>query len=156
MKKKSKAAFVFKSLVFFALVTGLTANNVCEGQSIVGKWKMISNTFYYTAEGATKQGQAKQVNLLPTSASVISEFKSDHTFTKTTHMDESSAPSLLNGTWTLAGDKLTVTVDPKYNPKKGHESMNLSIKITGNSMIMTDTEHSNNMISKMDTNAERI
>jgi hypothetical protein len=156
MKKISKAAFIFKTLVFFTLVTGLSAYNVCEGQSIVGKWKIISNTFYYTAEGAVKQGQAEHVNLLPTSASVISEFKSDHTFTKTTHIDESSAPSFLNGTWTLAGDKLTMTVDPKYNPKKGHESMSLSIKITGNSMIMTDTEHISKMISKMDTNAERI
>ncbi len=156
MKKISKAAFILKALVFFALLTALSAKNVCEGQSIVGKWKIISNTFYYTAEGEAKQGQAKQVNLLPTSASVISEFKSDHTFSKTTHTDESSAPSFLTGTWTLTGDKLTMTVDPKYNPKKGHESMSLSIKITGNSLIMNDTEHINKMISQMDTNAERI
>jgi len=99
MKKTSKAAFIFKTLVFFTLVTGLSAKNVCEGQSIVGKWKIISNTFFYTAEGAVTQGRAEQVNLLPTSASVISEFKSDHTFTKTTHIDESSAPSFLNGTY---------------------------------------------------------
>ena len=156
MKKISNTVFKFKTLVFFMLVTGLSASNICEGQSIVGKWKIISNIFYYTAEGTAKQGQAEQVNLLPKSASVISEFKSDHTFTKTTHTDESSAPSFLNGTWAMAGDKLTLTVDPKYNPKKGHESMTMSIKITGNSMIMTDTEHTNKMISKMDTNAERI
>ena len=39
--------------VFFALSTSMT----CEGQPIVGKWKFVSTTLYFTPEGAAAQGQ---------------------------------------------------------------------------------------------------
>src|SRR5664279_1606607 len=137
MKKISWLA-PFGKLLFilcFFVSAGFTR---CEGQAIVGKWKMVSTTTYFTPEAAAKQGgKMIVVNPVPASASIISEFKSDHTYLTTTSSATSPAPSTLGGTWSISGDKLTVTVDPKYHPGKGVESSTTVISITGNVLMIT-------------------
>ena len=131
--------------------------NRCEAQAIVGKWKMVSTTTFFTAEGAAKQGGKTSVlNPVPASASIISEFKSDHTYLTTTSSSTSPTPSTLGGTWSLSDNKLTITVDPKYHPAKGVELSTVTISITGNTLMITRHIEENNIVAKMVTNAERI
>ena len=147
---------VYKIIFVATAFISINAFNPCAAQSIVGKWKMVSTTSYFTAEGAAKQGKTSYVNPVPSTASIISDFKSDHTYLTTTSSATSPTPSILGGTWSLNGDRLTITVDPKYKPRKGVESSTVTISINGNSMIITHNIENNNMVSKMTTTAERI
>jgi hypothetical protein len=144
-------------MLFIVTCFVAAAVNRCAGQDIVGKWKMVSTTTYFTSEGAAKQGgKTSVINPVPASASIISEFKSDHTYLTTTSSAASPTPSTLGGTWSLSDNKLTVTVDPKYHPRKGVESSTTIISITGNTLMMTKHIEENNIVAKMVTNAERI
>jgi Lipocalin-like domain len=147
---------VYKIIFVVTAFVSINAFNRCEAQSIVGKWKMVSTTSYFTAEGAAKQGKTSYVNPVPSTASVVSDFKSDHTYLTTTSSATSATPTVLGGTWSLNGDKLTITVDSKYKPRKGVESSTVTISINGNSLIMTNNIEDNKMVSKMTTTAERI
>ena len=156
MKKISWFAVTGKMLFIISCMISAGFSR-CEGQSLVGKWKMVSTTTYFTADGASKQGgKTSVVNPVPASASIISEFKSDHTYLTTTSSATSPTPSTLGGTWSISGDKLTVTVDPKYHPRKGVESSTTVISITGNTLMITKHIEENNIVAKIVTNAERI
>ena len=155
-KKINWLSMSYKTL-FIALCFISAGLNRCVGQTIVGKWKMVSTTTYFTAEGSAKQGgKTSIVNPVPASASIISEFKSDHTYLTTTSSATSPTPSTMGGTWSLSDNKLTVTVDSKYHPAKGVESSTVTISITGNTLMITKHIEENNIVSKMVTNAERI
>ena len=156
MKKISSLAPLCKMFFILSCIVSVGFNR-CEGQSIVGKWKMVSTTTYFTADGAAKQGgKTSIVNPVPASASIISEFKSDHTYLTTTSSSTSPTPSTMGGTWTVSNDKLTITVDPKYHPQKGVELSTVIISITGNTLMITKHIEENNIVAKMVTNAERI
>jgi len=139
----------------FAIVAATTFTT-CQSQTIVGKWKMISSTSYFTAEGAARQGKTFLTNPLPSTASITTEFKSDHTYTTTTSTGSNPTPNTLGGNWSLTGDRLTITVDPKYKPSDELKSSTITVSITGNTMIMTNNIIPNAMVSKMTTKAERI
>jgi hypothetical protein len=64
--------------------------------------------------------------------------------------------TMIGGNWSLSGDQLTITVDPKYKPQPGVESSVLTISISGNTLTMSNHAMSNKMVSKMVTTAERI
>ena len=147
---------ILKPVVSVIAIIASTAFTYCQAQSIVGKWKMVSTTSYFTAEGAAKQGKDTYTNAVPSTASIISEFKPDHTYLTTTSSASSPTPHMLGGNWSLTGDRLTITVDPKYKPGKELESSTITISITGNTMIMTNNIIANPMVSKMTTKAERI
>ena len=141
-------------IISFMLIAGF---NQCVAQALVGKWKMVSTTTYFTAAGAARQGgKTSVVNPLPASASIISDFKADHTYLTTTSSESSTTPSVLGGTWSLSDNTLTVTVDPKYHPRKGVESSSATISISGNTMMITKPIQANDIVTKMVTNAERI
>lgn len=156
MKKISWLSPLYKMLFIVACFTSAGFNR-CEGQALVGKWKMVSTTTYFTANGAAKQGgKTSVVNPVPASASIISEFKTDHTYLTTTSSAISPTPSTLGGTWSLSGDQLTVTVDAKYHPRKGVESSTTIISISGNTLMITKHIEENDIVAKVVTNAERI
>ena len=148
--------YLLKTVATVIAIFVSTAFNTCHSQSIIGKWKMISTTSYFTAEGATKQGKSIYTNPVPSNASIISEFKSDHTYTTTTTTGANPTSNILGGNWSLTGDRLTITVDPKYKPSKELESSTITISINGNTMIMTNNIIPNAIVSKMTTKAERI
>ena len=139
----------------FAIVVA-TAFTTCQSQTIVGKWKMISSTSYFTAEGAARQGKSFLTNPVPSTTSISTEFKSDDAYTTTTSTATNPTPNTIGGNWSLTGDRLTITVDPKYKPSDELKSSTITISITGNTMIMTNNIIPNTMVSKMTTKAERI
>ena len=147
---------ILKTVALVIAFSASSAFTCCQAQSIVGKWKMVSTTSYFTAEGTAKQGKETYTNAVPSTASIISEFKPDHTYLTTTSSESSPTPHILAGNWSLTGDRLTITVDPKYKPGKELESSTITISITGNTMIMTNNIIANPMVSKMTTKAERI
>jgi hypothetical protein len=151
--------FLFNLRVVFIagfLILGLTCSTKCNAQSIVGRWKCISNTIYYTTEGSTKSGTKVQVNSLAEMGVVIIEFNSGHHFRKTSSVINDPTVNTLEGTWTLSGDQLSLTTDPKYHPIKGHESKTSSIVISGNTIVMTENLPLNKMVSKMETKLQKM
>ena len=148
--------YYFKTILSIFAIVGATTFNICYSQTIVGKWKMISSTSYFTAEGAAKQGKTFLTHSIPATESIISEFKSDHTYITTTTSSAGATPDILSGNWSLTGEELTITIDPKYKPSKELQSSTINISIKGNTMIMTNNIVPNAMVSKMTTMAERI
>jgi hypothetical protein len=149
--------YSFKAFLFFAVIflcSGIA--DKCDAQAIIGKWKIISTTILFTPEGAAKQGQQSRVSPVAGSVSIIAEFKGDHTYIKTSTEKNNPKINILEGTWNLTGDQLTIIIDPKYNPEKGHESMTQNLLITGNSMSVTQNETNNKMVSKVIVNFQRI
>ena len=143
-------------LLMLAVFFAISATSPCEAQAIIGKWKFISTTMYFTPEGAAAQGQASRVNPVSSTANITSEFKSDHTYITITKMLNSPNITTIGGNWSISGDQLTITVDAKYKPQPGVESSVLTISISGNTLIMSNHSMSNKMVSKMVTTAERI
>ena len=143
-------------LIMLAAFFALLATTACEGQALVGKWKFISTTMYFTPEGASAQGQPSRVNPVSSTATITSEFKSDHTYITITKMLNNPNTTTIGGNWSVRGDQLTITVDPKYKPKPGVESSTLTISISGNTLTMSNHAMTNKMVSKMVTTAERI
>jgi hypothetical protein len=154
--KKNDFLTKCRKLLILAFFFTFSAVMACEGQAIVGKWKFISTTMYFTPEGAADQGQASRINPVSSTADITSEFKSDHTYITITKMLNNQTITAIGGNWSLNGDQLTITVDPKYKPQPGVESSTLTISISGKTLIMSNHMMSNKMVSKMVTTAERI
>src|ERR1700733_204432 len=142
MKKNFFLTISFKLILLAAFFT-FSATTACEGQAIVGKWKFISTTMYFTPEGAAAQGQPSRVNPVSSSATITSEFKSDHTYVTITKMSNDPTITTLGGNWSVRGDQLTITVDPKYKPQPGVESSTLTISISGNTLTMSNHSMTN-------------
>lgn len=156
MKSKT-GLFVFKgTCIAIFLILGYSGMSACEAQSIVGKWKGIASTIYYTEEGAAKSGMKIQVNSLAEMGLVIMEFNSAHTFKSTSSVINDTKVNTLEGTWTLSGDQLNLTVDPKYHPVKGHDSKTSTILIAGNTLIITENAPPNRTVNKMETKYQKI
>jgi hypothetical protein len=85
MKKNHFLTQYCKLLILVTFFTFI-AITACEGQAIVGKWKFISTTMYFTPEGAAQQGQTSRINPVSSTANITSEFKSDHTYITITKM----------------------------------------------------------------------
>lgn len=142
-------------LIPFCILLGLTKFTNCQAQAIVGRWQAISNTFYYTTEGEAKYGKKVQINSLAAMGKVLIEFKSDHTYLTTNQVNNDPKINTLEGTWSLTGAQLTVTVDPKYHPRKGHESKSSMISIIGDKLVMIENTAPNPTISKMETEYQK-
>src|ERR1700759_1731342 len=77
-------------------------------QTIVGKWNQVTVKQFLTDEGAKKYGQPFIVTDMSTIGTVVSEFKSNHTYTTTSGNSE-GASRTYSGSWTLDGNVLTMT-----------------------------------------------
>jgi hypothetical protein len=77
-------------------------------QSIVGKWNQVTVKQYLTDEGAKKYGKPFIVTDMATIGTVVSEFKSNHTYVTTSGNSEGGSRTY-SGSWSMDGNILTMT-----------------------------------------------
>lgn len=77
-------------------------------QSIVGKWYQVTVKQWLTDEGAKKLGKPFIVTDMSTVGTVVSEFKTNHTYTTTSGNSQGESRTY-SGTWSLDGNVLTMT-----------------------------------------------
>lgn len=153
--------FGFRSTLFFRLLPlliflGSTSIISCKAQTVEGKWKGMSYTYYYSKEGAVKYGKLSQTVSLADMGTVIIEYKSDHTFITTNQVITSTVINTMKGGWRVQGDQLTITVEPASHTVKGHESKTSTIILSLNKMIIVDNSPPGNPITKMETTYQKM
>jgi hypothetical protein len=100
---------VCRSLLIGLIFTGsLVSSNPSLAQSIVGKWYQVTVKQYLTDEGAKKYGKPFIVTDMSTIGTVISEYKSNHTYVTTSGNKDGSSRTY-TGSWSMDGNILTMT-----------------------------------------------
>ena len=134
--KLNFTAFTVKAIFIITCITvvfsGITR---CDAQSIVGKWKGVSVKNYYSAEYAKMMGKSMEEKTEKEAGYSDIEYKADHTFIMTFSPPNSSEVAIMKGIWSLNGNQLKFTLEPKYNPTKTTSTS--TILINGNTMITT-------------------
>jgi filamentous hemagglutinin family protein len=121
--------------VIALLVIGLTAFTTCDAQSIVGKWKGVSVTNYYSDDYAKQMGKSMEEKLAKETGNSEIDYNADHSFKMIFYETNSSEATIMKGTWSVAGDQLKLTLESQFNPKG--TSTNAHFTINGNTMVTT-------------------
>jgi len=155
MKNKSLfTAFTSKALLIISFITiGFASFTKCNAQSIVGKWKAVSEKRFYTEQGAKMMGKPMEGESEKPGYSSI-EYKADHTFIQNFTGLNNSEVTAMKGTWILTGDQLKITLEPQYNPKKIASAYTISIN--GNTLITTVVTPASSLVIKMITTSTRM
>jgi len=137
MKIKSMfLAFSSRALpVIICLIVGFAGFNKCDAQSIVGKWNGVSVKNYFSAEYAKVAGKSMEEKTVKEAGSSAIEYKADQTFIMTFSAPNDPEVTTMKGTWSLTGDQLKTTLEPKYNPQQ--MTTTATVSINGNTMITT-------------------
>jgi hypothetical protein len=137
MKIKSmfSASSLKALLVIIFIMVGSAGSTKCDAQSIVGKWNGVSVKNYFSAEYAKVAGKSMEEKTMKEAGNSAIEYKSDHTFILTFSAPNDPEVTTMKGTWSLAGDQLKTTLEPKYNPQK--TTTTATVSINGNTMITT-------------------
>ncbi len=117
--------------------TGLIVCTNGNAQSIVGKWKGVSVTNYYSDAYAKQVGKTMEVRSGTDAGSSEIDYNADHSFTTIFYETSGSEATIMKGVWSTNGDQLTLTLDPQFNPQK--KSTVASFSIQGNTMTTTAT-----------------
>jgi len=129
-------AFTSKALFILTCITIAFASiTKCDAQSIVGKWKGVSVKNFYSTEGAKMMGKSMEEKSAEEIGNSEIEYKSNHIFIMNFSAPNSSDVTTMNGTWSLTGDQLKLTLEPQYNPQKMNKTATVSIN--GNTMVTT-------------------
>src|SRR5450432_549569 len=148
-------AFSLKALVAISCITvGSAGFTKCGAQSIVGKWNGVSVKNYFSAEYAKVTGKPMEEKTVKEAGNSAIEYKSDHTFIMTFSALNDPEVTTMKGTWSLTGDQLQSTLEPKYNPRK--MATNATISITGNTMVTTAVMPAPSRITKTISTGTRI
>jgi len=100
---------VFKNFfIGFISLSSLFSSKNVSAQSIVGKWYQVTVKQFLTDEGAKKYGKPFIVTDMSTIGTVVSEFKSNHTYV-TTSGNKDGASRTFSGSWSMDGNVLTMT-----------------------------------------------
>jgi hypothetical protein len=136
MKTKALKDFIIKALLIISGITfGFAGFNNCDAQSIVGKWNGVSVKNYFSAEYAKVSGKSMEEKTVKEAGYSAIEYKPDHTFIMTFSAPNDPEVTTMKGTWSLTGDQLKTTLEPKYNPQK--MTTTATVSINGNTMITT-------------------
>src|SRR5437763_307526 len=107
-----KHLYIFKNSFFcFICICSLVYPRYSMAQSIVGKWNQVTVKQYLTDEGVKKYGKPFVVTDMSAIGTVVSEFKSNHTYVTNSGNSQGESRTY-SGTWSLNGNVLTMT-DPK-------------------------------------------
>ena len=91
---------VFKNLfIGFISISSLISSKNSFAQSIVGKWYQVTVKQYFTEEGAKKFGKPFIITDMSTIGTVVSEFKTNHTYTTTSGNSQGESRTY-SGNWT--------------------------------------------------------
>jgi hypothetical protein len=156
MKIKSIfTAFTLKAIVIIAFITvGFSSFTKCDAQSIVGKWNGVSVKNYFSAEYAKVAGKSMEEKTVKEAGNSAVEYKSDHSFIMTFSAPNDPEITTMKGTWSLTGDQLKTTLEPKYNPQK--MTTTATVSISGNTMITTAVMPATSRIIKTISTATRM
>lgn len=137
MKNKSMLrVFTLKALIAIVCITvGFAGVTKCNAQSIVGKWNGVSVKNYFSAEYEKVTGKSMEEKTVKEAGNSAIEYKPDHTFIMTFSAPNDPEVTTIEGTWSLTGDQLKTTLEPKYNPQK--MTTTATVSINGNTMITT-------------------
>lgn len=137
MKIKSMfSAFSLKALlVIICIIVGFAGFTKCDAQSILGKWNGVSVKNYFSDEYAKVAGKSMEEKTVKEAGNSAIEYKPDHTFIMTFSAPNDPEVTTIKGTWSLTGDQLKTTLEPKYNPQK--MTTTATVSINGNTMITT-------------------
>ena len=132
---------VFKNFfIGFISICSLISSTNSFAQSIVGKWYQVTVKQYLTDEGAKKYGKPFVVTDMSTIGTVVSEFKSDHTYV-TTSGNKDGESRTYSGSWSLDGNVLTMT------DQKATGAVQSTVTITSGVLVM-ETLHPDSKITR--------
>jgi len=132
---------VFKNLfIGFIFISSLISSKNSFAQSIVGKWYQITVKQFLTDEGAKKYGKPFIVTDMSTIGTVVSEFKSNHTYV-TTSDNKDGASRTFSGSWSLDGNVLTMT------DQKATASVQSTVSIKSGVLLM-ETQYPDSQITR--------
>jgi hypothetical protein len=106
----------------------ISSKNSC-AQSIVGKWYQVTVKQYLTDEGAKKYGKPFIVTDMSTIGTVVSEFKSNHTYV-TSSGNKNGDSRTYSGSWSLDGNILTMT------DQKATATVQSTVTVTSDVLVM--------------------
>lgn len=137
MKIKSMfSAFALKALFVIAcIIVGFAGFTKCDAQSIVGKWNGVSVKNYFSTEYAKVAGKSMEEKTAKEAGNSAIEYKPDNTFIMSFSAPNDPEVTTMKGTWSLTGDQLKITLEPKFNPR--NMTTTATVSITGNTMITT-------------------
>jgi len=124
----------------FISICSIISSKNSFAQSIVGKWNQVTVKQYLTDEGAKKYGKPFIVTDMSTIGSVVSEFKSDHTFVTTSGTSEGGSRTY-SGSWSLDGNTLTMT------DQKASAAVQSTVTIKSDVLVM-ETLHPDSKITR--------
>jgi hypothetical protein len=162
MKTKTIKAFALKVILILTfIIVGFSGFNKCDAQSVVGKWNQISAKQFLTAEGSKTHGKSVLETQMASIGTVVFDFKSDHTYVEKTSHTGDSGLLTFTGTWSLSGNQLELKLDPeqenpKYNPKKDSVPSNITLSITGNTMVWSTLYPDSKITTKIELTLTRL
>jgi hypothetical protein len=121
--------------VIACLAIGMASFTACDAQSIVGKWKGVSVTNYYSDDYAKQTGKSIEEKQAKDAGNSEIDYKADHSFKMIFYETNGSEATIMKGTWSVVGDQLKLTLEPQFNPKGA--STNAHFTINGNMMVTT-------------------
>jgi hypothetical protein len=132
---------VFRNLfIGFISVCSSISPNHAFAQSIVGKWNQVTVKQYLTDEGAKKYGKPFVVTDMSTIGTVVSEFKSNHTYVTTSGNSQGDSRTY-SGSWSLDGNVLTMT------DQKATAAVQSTVTIKSDVLVM-ETLHPESKITR--------
>ena len=136
---KTKSMYTAFNLKAFLLITCIlvcfAGFTKCDAQSIVGKWNGVSVKNYFSAEYAKVAGKSMEEKTMKEAGNSAIEYKPDNTFILTFSAPNDPEVTIMKGTWSLTGDQLKITFEPKYHPQK--QTTTATVSFSGNTMITT-------------------
>jgi hypothetical protein len=156
MKIQSRfTAFTVKALlVITCIIVGFAGFSKSNAQAIVGKWNGVSVKNYFSDAYAKAMGKQMEEKTVKEAGNSAIEFRSDHTFIMTFSAPNNPEVTTIKGTWSLTGDQLKSTLEPKYNPQKMTTAATISI--SGNTMVTTAVMQPPSRIIKSISTSTRI
>jgi hypothetical protein len=137
MKIRSKHIPVTAKAFFVitCIILGFGSFATCDAQSVVGKWKGVSVKNYYSDAYAKQAGKSMDEKTAKEIGNSIVEYKTDHSFVITFSALNDPKVTTMNGVWSQEGDRLKLTMEPMYNPRK--TTTTATISISGSTMLVT-------------------
>ena len=121
--------FLKNLFIGFISICSLFSSKNSIAQSIVGKWNQVTVKQWLTDEGAKKYGKPFIVTDMSTIGTVVSEFKSNHTYVTTSGNSQGESRTY-SGSWTLDGNVLTMT------DQKANASVQSTVTIKSDVLVM--------------------
>jgi hypothetical protein len=134
---------VFNKLIICFIFIGSLTSSKLYAQSILGRWYQVTVKQYFTDEGAKKYGKPFIETDMSSIGTVVSEFKSDHTYV-TSSVNQDGASRTYSGSWTLDGNVLTMTA------QKATATVKSSITITSGILVMETVYPDGNITRKVE------